>query len=65
MKRLIIIICIVLCASSAYAVDKNGYWTPNDYDREYNQRVQNERFDRIERMIRSNSPYRTYRNQGY
>ena len=65
MKKLLIIIFVIIGFQNAYAYDKDGRWTPNDYEREYNQRVQNERFDRLESIIRSNGSYRTYRNQGY
>ena len=66
MKRLFVILCIVVCASTAYAYDRSGYWTERDYEREYNQRCQNERLDRIEDAIRqSNNPHRTYRYNRY
>ena len=65
MKRLLIVLCLVLVASTSYAYDRSGYWTDSDYEREYNQRMQNERLDRIEDAIRQNSDHRTYRDQRY
>ena len=65
MKRILIIVCILLCASISYAYDSSGYWEAKDYEREYQQRIQNERLDRIEDAIRQDSSYRTYRHQRY
>lgn len=59
------IIIIIIVSQNVYAYDENGRWTPKDYEQEYNQKVQNERFDRLENLIRSNGSHRTYRNQGY
>lgn len=63
MKKLFIILCLVVCTSTAYAYDRDDYWTPRDYERQYQQRIQNERLNRIEDAIRQNNSYRTYRNQ--